>query len=103
MKISGNPSDYCLELHHNLYGQKQAVKVWHDYLLKKLKGIGFKKSEHEPCFLYRGECIYVLYIDDALLFGTSKSVTDKVITNLCKTNSRWDNFRLLSRERQGER
>ena len=24
MEVPGNPSDYCLELHRNLYGQKQA-------------------------------------------------------------------------------
>ena len=42
MKVNGKPTDYCLELHQNLYEKKQAGKVWHDYLLTKPKGIGFK-------------------------------------------------------------
>ena len=82
MKVSGNPADYCLELHQNLSGQKQAGKVWHNYLLTKLKGIGFKQSENKPCVLYQGELIYVLYTNNTLLFGTGKSVTDKFINDL---------------------
>ena len=44
MQVDGNPSDYCLQLHKNLYGRKQAGKVWHDYLLQKLHNIGFRQS-----------------------------------------------------------
>ena len=82
MTVPGKPTDYCLELKRNLYGQKQAGRVWHNYLLAKLKGIGFKQSRIDPCVLYRGECIYVLYTDDTLLFGTSKDVTDAVVRDL---------------------
>ena len=35
-RISGNnPSDYVLKLNKNVYGEKQAGRVWNKYLQKK--------------------------------------------------------------------
>ena len=56
--------------------------MWNNYLLKKLRAVGFEQSRCDPCVLYRQGCIYVLYTDDTLLFGINKSVTDKVIEDL---------------------
>ena len=36
------PEDYVLKLHKNVYGQKQAGRVWNKYLVRKLtKELGF--------------------------------------------------------------
>ncbi len=41
--------DYVLKLEKNLYGQKQAGRVWYLHLRKYLLKLGFKPSEHDEC------------------------------------------------------
>jgi hypothetical protein len=50
-----NPKDYVLHIHRNIYGQKQAGRVWFQYLLKKLESVGFKQSKHDECVSSRTE------------------------------------------------
>ena len=41
---------YVLKLHRNLYGQKQAGRVWYKYLRKRLiTKAGFVQSKHDEC------------------------------------------------------
>ena len=63
----GHNKDYALKLNKNLYGQKQAGRVWNDYLIKKLESVGFRQSKYDPCVLYRGKVIYILYTDDSII------------------------------------
>jgi hypothetical protein len=46
--------NYVLKLVKNLYGQKQAGRVWYQHLRKKLIKLGFKPSEHNECVFYYG-------------------------------------------------
>ncbi len=46
--------DYVLKLEKNLYGQKQAGRVWYLHLRKNLLKLGFKPSEHDECVFYYG-------------------------------------------------
>ena len=71
--------DYVLRLNKNLYGMKQAGRVWNKYLVERLLRIGFKQSEHDECLFYRGNVIYVLYTDDSILMGTNEKELDEVI------------------------
>jgi hypothetical protein len=41
----GNRKMHVLKLLKNLYGQKQAGRVWNQHLVKGLKSIGFKQSK----------------------------------------------------------
>ena len=41
--------DYVLKLEKNLYGQKQAGRVWYLHLKKNLLKLGFKPSQHDEC------------------------------------------------------
>ncbi len=54
------PGDYVLQIHRNIYGQKQAGRVWNKYLVKKLKGIGFTQLTSDECVFVRPPAIYVL-------------------------------------------
>jgi hypothetical protein len=45
----GNTKDYVLQLLANLYGQKQAGRVWNQYLVSKLESIGFTQSHIDEC------------------------------------------------------
>ena len=77
-----NPNDFVLKIHRNIYGQKQAGKVWNSYLVDKLKGLGFKQSTSDECVLYKGNVMYVLYTDDSILAGPDKAELEKVIEEI---------------------
>ena len=80
---NGNLDDYILELHRNVYGQKQAGRVWNKYLSDILiKRVGFVQSKVDECVFYRGNVMYVLYTDDSILAGPDESEIDKVIKDI---------------------
>lgn len=75
-----SPKDYVLRLNRNVYGQKQAGRVWNQYLTKRLvEKVGFKQSKVDECIFYRGSVIYVLYTDDSILAGPDKAEIDDAI------------------------
>lgn len=81
----GDPRDYVLRIHRNIYGQKQAGRVWNHYLVDKLiNKLGFEQSKVDECVFYRGRTMYVLYTDDSLIAGPDKQEIDQVIEDLRK-------------------
>ena len=83
IKDVGDPKEYVLKLHRNVYGQKQAGRVWYQYLTNKLvKEVGFERSEVDECIFYKGNVIYVLYTDDSILTGPDKGEIDQVIRDI---------------------
>ena len=81
MKISkgyvideGNTDDYVLQLNNNMYGQKQAGRVWNKFLIKKLTSVGFTQSKYDECVFYRGKVLYVLYTDDTIITAPSNKL-----------------------------
>ena len=80
-----NTSDYVLKLHKNVYGQKQAGRVFNKYLTRKLvKDVGLKQSKHDECVFYRGKTMYVLYTDDSILAGPDESEIEQIIKDMKK-------------------
>ncbi|CAJ1938910.1 unnamed protein product [Cylindrotheca closterium] len=71
-----------LLLKKNLYGAKQAGKVWFDFLRKGLKDIGFKQSKVDKAVFYKGETIFIVYVDDAILMGPNGREINDVIKRL---------------------
>jgi Reverse transcriptase (RNA-dependent DNA polymerase) len=66
--------EYVLQIHRNIYGQKQAGQVRNKYLAKKLVNVlNFIQSKVDECVFYRGTTMYVLYADGSLLAGPSKT------------------------------
>ena len=79
----GNSKDYVLQLHRNVYGQKQAGRVWNQYLTDILiNKVGFKQSEVDECVFYRGSVMYVLYTDDSILAGPDSKEIDQAIEDI---------------------
>ena len=71
---------FVLKLHRNLYGQKQAGRVWYKYLCKQLiTKAGFVQSKHDECLFFRGKVMYALYIDDSILGAPTRQELDKAI------------------------
>jgi hypothetical protein len=54
---SGVAKDFVLKIHKNIYGLKQAGRVWNNYLVAKLKKIGFVQSCANPCIFTRGQTL----------------------------------------------
>ncbi len=58
-----------LKLLKNIYGQKQAGRVWNKFLVEKLCSIGFKPSLIDDCVFYRDDIIFMVYVDDGIFLG----------------------------------
>jgi hypothetical protein len=78
----GNSRDYVLKLLRNLYGQKQAGRVWNEYLVEKLRSIGFTQSLVDECVFYRDDIIFIVYVDDGIFVGNDEMQLSNVITEL---------------------
>jgi hypothetical protein len=78
-------AEHVLKIHRNIYGQKQAGRVWNQYLTSKLKNeLGFKQSKIDECIFYRGKTLYMLYTDDSLLAGPDNNEIEQIIKDLKK-------------------
>ena len=78
----GNSKDYVLKLLANLYGQKQAGRVWNQYMVDKLREIGFQQSLIDECVFYRDDIIFIVYVDDGLFFGNDDDTLSLIIKKL---------------------
>ena len=73
---------HCVKLLKNLYGQKQAGRVWHEYLVEGLIERHFKQSIVDNCVFYKGSTMLLVYVDDAIICGPSSKVIDEIIASL---------------------
>ena len=81
----GNTHDYVLQLLANLYGQKQAGRVWNQFLVQKLESIGFVQSKIDECVFYRQDVIFIVYVDDGIFLGKSDDQLTDIIEELTDT------------------
>jgi Reverse transcriptase (RNA-dependent DNA polymerase) len=83
--VSEGDDDWVLEILNNIYRQRQAGKVWYDYLTKGLIiELGFIQSEHDPCILWRGTCIIIIYTDAMIIMGPDEEEINKAIVDIAK-------------------
>jgi hypothetical protein len=84
VKLDGieNTRDYVLQIIKNLYGQKQAGRVWYQYLTKGLKDMGFIKSKIDECLFYYKDCLILLYVDDSIIMGPDKIQVQEIIQKI---------------------
>ena len=73
---------HALKLLHNVYGQKQAGRVWNKYMDFGMREIGFKPSKFDPCLYYRGSVVFLVYIDDCIVFGPNNQSIEQVVADL---------------------
>jgi hypothetical protein len=80
--VTGGDKDcfkYAQHLIKNLYRQKQAGRVWYQYLAKGLKELGFIQSCIDECVFYKGTCVLLVYVDDTIILGPVKTDVDEAI------------------------
>jgi hypothetical protein len=76
---------YALKLINNLYGQKQAGRVWNQYLTDGLKEIGFSQSRNDPCIYWRESVVMIIYYtDDTIVTGPSRKSIDRAVAAIGK-------------------
>ena len=82
--FKGTRKTHCLLLKKNLYGQKQAGRVWNEYLNNGLIARGFVQSRVDMCLYYHKKynVNLLIYTDDGILTGEKDSDIDEVIALL---------------------
>jgi len=81
-EIKDDPKQYALKLKKNLYGQKQAGRVWNQYLTQVLCDNGFVQSQVDDCLFYYKRSVMMVYVDDTLLCGPTDADVDEIIAIL---------------------
>lgn len=82
-EIKGSkPGEFVLKLHKNIYGQKQAGRVWNQHLVNRLKSIGFIQCKSDECVFFKGNAVYALYTDDSILAGPDPDELDRIIEEM---------------------
>jgi Reverse transcriptase (RNA-dependent DNA polymerase)/GAG-pre-integrase domain len=79
---NGGRSDKVLHLINNLYGQKQAGRVWNLHLSDGLKKLGFSQSKNDPCIYWRGKSLIVIYTDDTIVTGPDPMELDQIVSDI---------------------
>ncbi len=78
----GDSKDYVLQLISNLYGQKQAGKVWNHYLVDILLSADYTQSLNHECNFFKGTVIFIVYDDDEIFLGPTDSELTKLVNDL---------------------
>jgi hypothetical protein len=79
---NGNRNTHVLKLLNNMYGQKQAGRVWNKHLTSGLVKIGFVQSTVDACVFYRDGVIFMVYVDDGMFFCKIMDKIDQAILAL---------------------
>ena len=80
---------HALKLVCNVYGQKQANCVWNKYMDQGMQEIGFKPSLYNPCLYYLGSIIFLVYIDNCIIFSPDGHSIDAIVMDFCACSHRF--------------
>ena len=98
LKVPGASRDtHALKLKKNIYGQKQAGRVWNKHLCKGLENIGFKQSKVDECVFYRDNVIFSFFVDDGIFYSPSAAAVDAAIADLLNERKSGSKFEIENR------
>lgn len=72
----------CLRLKRSLYGIAIAPRLWFETAMTAMLELGLKQSQHDPCLLYKGNLMIVLYVDDAGIAAPTQKEIDDFVQSL---------------------
>jgi hypothetical protein len=78
----GNSKETVLKLEKNIYGQKQAGRVWNSFLVDKLTSEGFTTSLIDDCVFFHGDIIFMVYVDNGIFQGSNDLQLQEVIKEI---------------------
>ena len=73
---------HALKLLQNLYGQKQAGRVWNQHLHQILLELGWTQSKADDCVYYKDGVLFCVYVDDGIFFSPSRDKVDQCIKEI---------------------
>jgi hypothetical protein len=82
---SGNTNIHVFKLLKNLYGQRKAGRVWNKHLTSVLVKVSFIQSKVDECVFCRDGVIFMLYVDDGMIFCLTMSKIDQATLELKST------------------
>ena len=77
---------HVLQLIKNLYGQKQAGRVWNQHLHERLIKMGWEQSKADECLYYNGDVLFIVYVDDGILGITNPRTHRQQIKGIYRRN-----------------
>jgi hypothetical protein len=87
--------EHVLKLVKNLYGEKQAGRLWYQHLKNDLIKLGFKPREFDECVFYYGETIFIVYTDDTILLRPDKKEMETIFKKQESTSNIEDQGELI--------
>ena len=79
----GNTHLKCLKLNRSLYGMATAPRLFYNHLFRSLVDkLKFVPCELDPCFLFRADCIMIVYCDDVGIAAKDLATIEKVVEDL---------------------
>ena len=76
----GNSKDYLLQQHYSVYWQKQAGRVWYNYMSAIIiTKVSFKQSKVDEFIFYKRKFMYVLYNDNYIRAGPDEYELNGII------------------------
>lgn len=66
--------EFVCNLNKSLYGLHQSGRAWNTYLDTQLKRVELQQCVTEPCVHRKKDLLVGLYVDDALMTGTSTAI-----------------------------
>jgi hypothetical protein len=81
-QINNSSTFHVLKILNDIFGQKQAGKVWNDYLIKGLKDLGYCQSQFDMSLLWKDSCLLVIYTDDTNITGPDTKQVDEHIKRI---------------------
>lgn len=103
-EVNGSRKDYALHLKRNLYGQKQAGRIWNIYMHDGLIARGFVQSKVDMCVCYKGSVALMAYVDDGIFIGPDKQQIQACYDELTKpyTDENGVHFRAFKMTDEGD-
>lgn len=82
--------EHVLKLHRSLYGSSVSPRLWFEKLSAGLEQRGFKASKVDPCVFIRPDCIFCVWVDDALIFARNRSVIDELLQSFIDDGDKYN-------------
>jgi hypothetical protein len=79
---TGNSKDHVLKLLKNIYGQKQAGRVWNSFLVDKLTSLGYTSSLIDDYVVFCDDIIFMVYVDDGIFLGNKDAQLQQAIKKI---------------------
>ena len=80
--FKGHTKRHVLELIYNLYGAKDAGRIYFLFMRDYMIALGFVQDPIDPCVFYYMHVMLLMYVDDFILIGPTNELIDEAILTM---------------------